>query len=221
MIRPAELARFSPPDAGGRPSAVLILFGTGPDGPDVLLIERAATLNSHAGQPAFPGGATDPTDSGPAGTALREAAEEVGLDPAGVTVLAELPTLHIPVSGFDVTPVLAWWHTPGPVRPLDPGEVAAVHRVSLSELADPANRFRVAHPLGFVGPAFAVRGMLVWGFTASLLARVLELAGWGRPWDTSDVRALSHRAGPPEGDSPDGQGSVPAPGVSGRPGTVG
>ncbi len=192
---PSQLARFlRPENGGGRPSAVLILFGEGPDGPDVLLIQRATTLNSHAGQPAFPGGGTDPDDGGPAGTALREAAEEVGVDPAGVRVLAVLPALHIPVSRYDVTPVIAWWHTPVAVSPVDPGEVAAVERVPVAELVDPANRFRVRHRRGFVGPAFSVRGMLVWGFTAGLLDAMLEQAGWARPWDHSDIRELPDRA---------------------------
>jgi 8-oxo-dGTP pyrophosphatase MutT (NUDIX family) len=194
-VGPAKLSRFLPADnGGGRPSAVLILFGEGPDGPDVLLIQRASTLNSHAGQPAFPGGGADPGDGGPAGTALREAAEEVGVDPAGVRVLAALPTLHIPVSRYDVTPVVAWWHTPVAVSPVDPGEVAAVERVPVAELVSAANRFRVRHRSGFVGPAFSVRGMLVWGFTAGLLDVVLELAGWARPWDRSDIRELPDRA---------------------------
>ncbi|HSV67084.1 MAG TPA: CoA pyrophosphatase [Mycobacteriales bacterium] len=190
QVQGEQLSPFLPPDEGGRAAAVLILFGEGPDGPDVLLIERAATLNSHAGQPAFPGGGADPGDDGLAGTALREAAEEVGVDPAGVRVLVALPALYIPISGYDVTPVLAWWHTPVAVTPLDPGEVAAVERVPISELVDPANRFRVSHPLGYVGPAFTVRGMLVWGFTGGLLDKVFELAGWARPWDVTDVRPL-------------------------------
>jgi 8-oxo-dGTP pyrophosphatase MutT (NUDIX family) len=190
QVRPEQLSRFLPPEEGGRPSAVLVLFGEGPKGPDVLLIQRADTLNSHAGQPAFPGGGADPGDGGPAGTALREAAEEVGVDPSGVRVLAVLPALHIPVSRYDVTPVIGWWHTPCAVWPVDTAEVAAVERVPVDELADPANRFRVHHPSGFVGPAFGVRGMLVWGFTAGLLDTVLELAGWSRPWDRSALREL-------------------------------
>jgi 8-oxo-dGTP pyrophosphatase MutT (NUDIX family) len=189
-IRPEDISRFLPPVGGGRPSAVLVLFGEGPGGPDLLLIQRAATLNSHAGQPAFPGGVEDPGDGGPVGTALREASEEVGLDPAGVRVLATLPVLHIPVSGFDVTPVLAWWHTPHAVVPVSAGEVAAVERVPLAELTDPANRCVVRSPSGFNSPGFAVRGMLVWGFTALVLDRVLELGGWSRPWDRTVFRDL-------------------------------
>ena len=182
-----QLSRFLPPDEGGRESAVLVLFGEGPYGPDVLLIERAATMRSHAGQPAFPGGAVDPGDASPAAAALREAVEETGLDPAGVDVIGELPALWLPPSGFVVVPVLAWWRVPSTVGPVDPAECAAVARVPVSDLTDPANRLRARHPSGYVGPAFAVGGMLVWGFTAGLLDRLLELAGWARPWDPGRV----------------------------------
>jgi 8-oxo-dGTP pyrophosphatase MutT (NUDIX family) len=182
--------RFLPPDEGGRASAVLVLFGEGPDGPDLLLIERAATLRSHAGQPAFPGGAQDPEDDGPVAAALREATEEVGLDPSTVEVLGILPALWLPPSNFVVHPVVAWWHSPHPVDVVDEGEVAAVVRVPLSELTDPENRFRVVHPSGFTGPAFQVRGLMVWGFTAGLLAGILTLAGWERPWDPSRTQEL-------------------------------
>lgn len=164
---------------GARQSAVLLLLGPGPD---LLLIERAEQLRHHAGQPAFPGGSVDPGDSGPVGTALREAAEEVGVDPAGVQVLGTLQPLYIAASGFAVTPVLGWWREPSPVRVVDAAEVARVVRVPLTELADPANRIRVRHPSGRVGPGFDVAGMLVWGFTAGLIDRLLTIGGWARPW---------------------------------------
>lgn len=183
-----------PPPAGGRRSAVLILLGEDAAGPDILLIERAERLRQHAGQPAFPGGAADPGDTGPVDTALRESAEEVGLDRAGVRVVALLPELYLPPTGFLVTPVLAWWHTPAPVGVVDPGEVARVERVPVAELVDPANRCRVRGPSGYAGPAFAVRDMVVWGFTAAVLDRLLELAGWAVPWNADDVRPLPQRA---------------------------
>jgi 8-oxo-dGTP pyrophosphatase MutT (NUDIX family) len=191
---PAEdLSRFLPPDEGGRSSAVLILFGEGPDGPDLLFIERSSHLRNHAGQPAFPGGGTDPGDDSPVTTALREAVEETGLDPAGVDVLLMLPALWLPPSGYVVTPVIAWWREPSAVSPADT-EVAAVVRVPIAELADPANRFRVNHPSGWIGPAFAVRDLLVWGFTAGLVDRLLALGGFEQPWDTDDVRELPSEA---------------------------
>ena len=193
-----QLSRFTPPDTGGRHSAVLVLFGEGPSGPDVLLIERAHTLRSHAGQPAFPGGALDPADGDPTGdgpvtAALREAEEEVGLDATTVDVLGVLPALWLPPSGFVVHPVVGFWRAPHPVDVVDAAEVAAVARVPIGELVDPASRLRVTHPSGWTGPAFEVRDLLVWGFTAGLLDRLLALGGWERPWDTSRRRALDEQ----------------------------
>ncbi|MEU4336462.1 CoA pyrophosphatase [Micromonospora lupini] len=196
--RAEDFTRLTTPAEGGRESAVLVLLGEQPDvGPDVLVLQRAATLRNHAGQPAFPGGAADPEDADVRATALREANEEVGLDPASVTVLAELPKLWIPVSDFVVTPVLAWWHDPHPVHPREPAEVAHVARLPVRELVDPANRLRVRHPSGWVGPAFSARGMLVWGFTAGVLATLLEMGGWARPWSPGRLVEL-----PPTGATP-------------------
>jgi len=159
----------------------------GPDCPDLLFIQRSAGQRRHAGQPAFPGGVIDPADAGPVAAALREAAEEVGVDPGGVEVIATLPELFIPPTGFLVVPVLAWWRRPSAVAPVDPAEVAAVERISVSELADPAARLMMHRPRGIILPAFRVRGLLIWGMTAAVVDRLLALAGWERPWDSAAV----------------------------------
>ncbi|MBA0127401.1 CoA pyrophosphatase [Haloechinothrix sp. YIM 98757] len=188
--------RFTPPrDSSTRSAAVLMLLGDAGDGvtpdPDVLLLRRADEMGAHAGQVAFPGGGAEMTDSGPVDTALREAREETGVDPLGVRPVALLPELYVPVSAFAVTPVLAHWDRPTPVHAADPRETAAVARVRLSSLAEPANRFQVRREdAGWQGPAFAVDGLFVWGFTAGLLSVLLWLGGWEREWDTSDVRPL-------------------------------
>ncbi|AGL21409.1 CoA pyrophosphatase [Actinoplanes sp. N902-109] len=194
--RTEDFTSIPPPADGGRASAVLVLLGEDrPGEPDLLVLQRAATMRNHAGQPAFPGGAADPEDRDPSATALREAQEEVGLDPASATVLTTLPELYIPVSRFVVTPVLAWWHTPHPVGPRQPAEVDRVARLPVADLVDPDNRLRVRHPSGWTGPAFDVQDMLVWGFTASVIATLLDLAGWSRPWRPDRIMELPDAPG--------------------------
>ncbi len=177
------------PPAVGRRSAVLMLLADGAHGPDLLLTARASTLRSHAGQPAFPGGKQD-GDEDAVRTALREAAEETGLRPASVLPVALLPDLFLGVTGFLVSPVLAYWPEPGPVAPVDLAETASVARVPISELADPARRGRVRHPSGYVGSAFEVADMVVWGFTAGLVEVLLDLGGWTVPWNRARYISL-------------------------------
>ena len=183
-----------PPASGGRHSAVLVLFGDGPSGPDLLYIQKNEGLRRHAGQPAFPGGKIEGSDDGPVAAALREAVEETGLDPAGVDVLATMPELFIARSQFRVIPVLAWWREPSAVRPVDIGEVAAVERISVADLADPANRLTLRFPSGHSGPAFRIGSMLIWGFTGLITDRLLALGGWERPWDDTVIREMPQGA---------------------------
>jgi 8-oxo-dGTP pyrophosphatase MutT (NUDIX family) len=129
----------------------------------------------------------DDTDVDEVDAALREAEEETGLDRSGVVPFGRLPDLFLPPSGFVVTPVLAWWERPSQVGVRDPREVASVHRVRLEELTDPRRRARARHPSGYIGPAFEVGDLLVWGFTAGVLDRLLALTGWERPWDSSRI----------------------------------
>ncbi|MEW2299182.1 CoA pyrophosphatase [Streptomyces sp. NPDC006655] len=199
-VQPLQLSRFLPPENGtGRQSAVLILFGHGAAGPELLLMERAGSLRSHAGQPSFPGGALDPEDGdpkadGPLRAALREAEEETGLDPAGVQLFGVLPRLYIPVSHFVVTPVLGWWREPSPVGVVDPNETARVFTVPVADLTNPANRATAVHPSGHRGPAFLVESTLVWGFTAGVIDRLLHYAGWERSWDREKLVPLDWRS---------------------------
>lgn len=191
MTVPAELR---PPPGGGRRSAILILFGLGEDplqSPDLLLVQRSKSLRMHAGQPAFPGGVIDPGDDGAAAAALREAAEEAGVEPAGVDVVRVLADLFIPRTGYQVSPVIAWWRVPVAVAPGDPAEVASVARVPVTQLADPAHRLMIRYPNGGSGLAFRAGPMLIWGFTAFVISQLLALGGWERPWDTGNVVELA------------------------------
>ncbi|MDQ3616362.1 MAG: CoA pyrophosphatase [Actinomycetota bacterium] len=189
-----ELTRFVPPEGQEtRYGAVLLLFGEGASGPDVLLTERAHGMRSHPGQVSFPGGSVDEQDRSAQATALREAEEETGLDPAGVAVFATLPELWLPPSNFAVTPVLAWWREESPVAAVDPREVHAVFRVPVEELIDPQHRISVRHPSGWKGPGFLIgddKDLILWGFTAGIIARVFDFAGWTRPWDANRMRDL-------------------------------
>ena len=202
---PGEWLRRADAPAGMnvRDAAVLMLFGRGqaprtPSGEaeldrlaelgiadiDIVLLQRAATLRHHAGQPAFPGGARDDTDSSSAFTALREAEEETGLDPAGVDVIGTLPPLFVPHSRFDVTPVLAWWREPTQVEVVDQAESALVARVAIADLVAPDNRGIFApRDRPFETPVFDVGLMRPWGFTAGLLEWALDQLGWARDWD--------------------------------------
>jgi 8-oxo-dGTP pyrophosphatase MutT (NUDIX family) len=181
----SDLGGVSVPPAAGRRAAVLVLFASDPytGEPDVLLQRRSLGVSAHPGQVCFPGGAVDDADDGPVATALREAGEEVGVRAGDVLPVAVLPQLYLPPSDFLVTPVLGYWQRPGPVAPVDYRETIAVARVLLRVLAEPANRLIVRGPSGYPYPAFVLPGMLVWGFTGGLLAALLTMGGWARPWE--------------------------------------
>ncbi|GJF08214.1 coenzyme A pyrophosphatase [Mycolicibacterium cyprinidarum] len=185
-----------------RDAAVLVLFsgpsagspGTLPDDVDVLVTVRASTLRHHAGQAAFPGGATDPGDDGPVHTALREAVEETGIDTSRLHPLVALEPIFVPPSGFHVVPVLAYSPDPGPVVVVDSSETALVARVPVRAFVNPENRIMVYSrglPRRFAGPAFLLNEMLVWGFTGQIISALLDAAGWATPWDTDNVRDLN------------------------------
>ena len=135
-----------------REAAVLVLFSgpeTGPadgglpDDADLLLTVRASSLRHHAGQAAFPGGASDPTDDGPVATALREAQEETGIDVGRLHPLVTMERTFIAPSQFHVVPVLAYSPDPGPVAVVDETETAIVSRVPVRAFTNPANRLMV------------------------------------------------------------------------------
>lgn len=180
-----------PPPADARPAAVLMAFGDGERGPDLLLTRRASRMRAHPGQISFPGGAIDAEDSDAVAAALREAHEEIGLEAQHVEVFGTLPRLWLPPSNFAVTPVLAHWHTSTPVHVAEPREVAEVFRQPIADLLDPAKRFTTVHPMGWRGPGFDVgRDVPLWGFTAGVIARLFAMAGLEQPWDTSVERPV-------------------------------
>ncbi|NUL47459.1 CoA pyrophosphatase [Citricoccus sp. I39-566] len=187
-------------------SAVLVLFGAldgqpahfhasaVPEDLDLLLTQRSLSLRQHPGQVAFPGGRKDPEDADHVQCAVREAEEETGLDRDGVRVIGTLPPAPLTVSNHQVTPVLGWWDRPSDVFVVDEGEAARVFRVPVADLVDPANRITTSLTRGAAGnaqrfrsPGFLVADALVWGFTAIVIDRILDLLGWSQDWDRKRI----------------------------------
>ena len=177
-------------DESTRKGAVLILFSGEEEAPEILITLRSSQMRSHAGQPSFPGGAIDLTDKDATSAALRESEEEVGLKSETVEVIGLLPELWLPPSNYQVTPVVAWWRQPHVISPQSVEEVVRAESISLIDLADPANRAKVRHKSGYIGPAFNVAEMLIWGFTAGIIDRILFHSGYEREWDHEKIIEL-------------------------------
>ncbi len=189
-----KLEFSSPADPRGVPAAVLLALSPvdGADDLELVLVQRPHSMRTHAGQVGLPGGAVDPIDLDGVAAALREADEEIGLDPASVRVLGSLDRSYIPVSNFDVLPVVGIWDGRSSLRP-NPAEVAGILRPTLRQLADPSNHGtmpleRLVGDAGLRGrvpdlasPVFWVDGVVVWGFTAGLLALFLRSLGLQAP----------------------------------------
>jgi 8-oxo-dGTP pyrophosphatase MutT (NUDIX family) len=169
--------RVPPPDRPGRPAGVLVLLYPDETGlARVVLTERASRDGHHSGEVSFPGGKSEPDDADIVATALREAAEEVALDPAtaGVRVLGQLETFWIPVSDYAVTPVLAV-SASRPSLLAAPAEVARI-------IEPPIARFLPDAPIEIVEQTiggwplrygtYMVEGLSVWGATARILSQL-------------------------------------------------
>lgn len=178
-----------------RESAVLVLVEGDPTATErpedarIVLTHRSPNLRSHAGQMAFPGGKVDATDRDAVHTALREAWEETGLNPVSATPLRVIDSIGIDRTGFEVHPVLAYWHDPHELRVVDENETDAVLTVPVSELISPESRFTAGFG-DWSGPAFRVGEFVVWGFTAGVLSHLLDAAGWSVPWEQEPVHDL-------------------------------
>jgi 8-oxo-dGTP pyrophosphatase MutT (NUDIX family) len=165
-----------------RPAAVLVLVVPGDDGEAlVVLTERVDRGGHHSGEVSFPGGRAEPDDPDPAATALREAAEEVGLDPiaADVRVIGHLEPFWIPVSDFQVTPVLAIAGR-RPALIASPSEVARIVEAPLAAFL-PDGQIEIVEAVVRDWPlrygAYPVEGLRVWGATARILGQLGALLG--------------------------------------------
>ena len=165
---------------GARDAAVLIPIIAAPD-PLVIFTVRTETLPSHKGQISFPGGSIDPSDESPTAAALREANEEIGIEPDAVAVLGALDSFHTFVSGYVVTPVVGWLPEPPHLRP-NPAEVAEVLEVPVADLAE---EIRSEPGFAHAGRTFPTEAWIwndhvIWGVTARILrAFLVRLAEGG------------------------------------------
>lgn len=181
-----------------RPAAVLIGVIYRPQGAQLLLTRRSERLADHAGQISLPGGRIEPGDGGPVGAALREAQEEIGLDPRWVAVLGVLPPYRT-ISGFEVTPVVAAIDARASLR-ADPLEVEECFEVPLAFVMDGANhQRRVVEQDGrrrtvYVMEYVAGRRYCIWGATAAMLRNLyrflLAMPGEGEARGAGEVEPL-------------------------------
>ena len=161
-----------PSDA--RMAAGLLLLYPGDRGPSLALTVRASGLRRHAGQISLPGGATDEGET-LVQAALREAHEEIGLDPARVRIVGELTPVHVLVSGFTLHPVVGVTDERPDFRPAA-NEVEAVIEVSIEDLQDASNirqATRNREGIAIEYPYFDLRGHQVWGATAMILGEFI------------------------------------------------
>jgi 8-oxo-dGTP pyrophosphatase MutT (NUDIX family) len=164
------------------PAAVLVLLVPDENGEAlVILTERVVGGRHHSGEVSFPGGRAEPEDADAAATALREAAEEVGLDAeaAGVEVLGTLEPVWIPVSGFRLTPVLAFAERRPELSPA-PAEVSRIIEASLAAFLPGAEIRRVEAQVGereLRYGAYPIADLLVWGATARVLGQLGAILG--------------------------------------------
>lgn len=176
----AQTAAVRPEQLVG-PAAVLLLVA-GETSPHILLIQRAAELRHHSGQMALPGGGYEPQDRTLWRTAVREAGEEVGLDPGAVAQVGPLTPIVIGVSGYTAVP----WVGVATLRPRvvpDAREVAALHWVSVTDLVRSAQAVSRTRSSGQDGrwPEFHLAAGRVWGATAFMLDEFLHAWSGGRP----------------------------------------
>lgn len=157
-------------------AAVLMPIVNRPSGPTLLLTQRTDHLADHAGQVSFPGGRAEPEDVDRIDTALREAAEEIGLAPRHVEVLGLLPE-YWTITGYRVTPVVGWIEPPISLI-LDRYEVAEAFEVPLDFLMDPASHEQRSYEYqGRSRSFFAMPydGRLIWGATAAMIVNLQRI----------------------------------------------
>ncbi|HWB70186.1 MAG TPA: CoA pyrophosphatase [Solirubrobacterales bacterium] len=177
LLSPEEAEKMGP--RRGTEAAVLLALYGWPERPGLILTERRADLRRHAGEISFPGGRRDEGDEGLLATALREAHEEIGLDPAEVALRGALPPTSTFVTGYRIHPFVGLVPNPRELglEP-NPGEVETVLTFSLQALAEGyAMRRLIRRGVPLHLPTYEVEGHLIWGATARILGELLDRLG--------------------------------------------
>jgi 8-oxo-dGTP pyrophosphatase MutT (NUDIX family) len=183
QLKMASLRRFLKmshfhPRANAIPSGVLILFYPYREDISMVLILRPNYKGAHSGQISLPGGKSEPSDASPEETALREAREEIGINPAGIVILGRLTPLYIPPSNYLVIPIVGYSKHQPQFKP-DPQEVDQIIEIRLKDLLDENNikteRFRIWFGFSIEAPCFSINGHKIWGATAMILSELIEM----------------------------------------------
>ena len=176
LARRAENYTAPKPRSRRRAAAVLVLFYEKPGGLHIVCFRRNDTVSTHKGQVAFPGGSADPGDASMLATALREANEELGIDPSQVVVLGEMRTFDTFVSNFAVTPFCGYYRVPDPTFVPTDHEVAEVLEVPVARLRQHRNRhvgkvpgFNIPIPL----PYYKIDDTIIWGASGGIVEELL------------------------------------------------
>jgi 8-oxo-dGTP pyrophosphatase MutT (NUDIX family) len=172
LLSPEEAAEMDAP--GSTDAAVLVPLYPGPEGPIAVLTERRGDLRRHAGEISFPGGRQDEPDEDLRRTALREAHEEIGLDPAAVELIGALPPVGTFVTGYRIHPFVGWIAAGHAWVPQET-EVELVLELSLAALVrgfESKRLWRRGVPIRT--PTYTVDGHFVWGATGRIVETLLE-----------------------------------------------
>lgn len=161
---------------GSIDAAVLVAIYGWPERPGLIFTERGADLRRHAGEISFPGGRQDEGDTDLAATALREAEEEIGLDPAAVELSGALPPTSTFATGYRIHPFVGTVPEPGQLSLVpNPAEVETVLTISLDSFKGGFEMRRlVRRGIPFYTPTYEVDGRLIWGATARILGDLLD-----------------------------------------------
>ena len=177
LARVQELMRFSPPEDATQSSVLILLYPlAGKTG--LVLMLRPEYKGVHGGQISLPGGKYEETDESLIYTALREAQEEIGIEPSHVQIIGQLTEMYIPPSNFIVTPIIGY-QAFQPRFTADPKEVALIIEIKLDDLLDEKSRqmkkMKLSLGFSFKVPSYCIDGHIIWGATAMILSELKEI----------------------------------------------